>query len=89
MSRNVIVEHSRGILNTLGQPKGRGGELLFAKLIIPGDIKRELRRQLAFMNLTAITLFPGVDGLGRFDIRIVPMPSYHRLYSAAMSDQLT
>ena len=65
VSRNIIVEHSRGILNTIGQPKGRGGELLFAKLIMPGDIKRGLRRQLAYMNLTASTLFPGVDGLGR------------------------
>lgn len=65
VSRSVIAEHSGGILNTLGEPKGTGDELLFAKLIIPRDTKRELRRQLAYMNLTAINLFPGVDGLGR------------------------
>ena len=66
VSRSVVVEHSQGILNTIGAAGEKGSDLLFAKLIVPSDIKRDLRRHLAYMNLTAINLFPGVDGLGRW-----------------------
>ena len=65
VSRHVMLEHSTGILTTLGGPESEGGEMLFAKLIMPSEIKLALRRQLALMNVTAINLFPGADGLGR------------------------
>ena len=65
VSRNIMTEHSRGILDTLQGPQGAVEEHEFSKLIIPGEIKRELRSRLRYMNLTAASLFPGVDGLGR------------------------
>ncbi len=35
------------------------------KIIIPHDIKSELLVQLRMMNITASSMFPGIDGLGR------------------------
>lgn len=43
VSRNVLVDHSQGILNTLGELEAPGGNLLFAKLVIPSQTKRDLR----------------------------------------------
>ena len=65
VSRSILVEHSQGISTTLDGPEAEGGKLLFAKLTVPAEIKRDLLRQLAFMNVTAINLFPGIDGLDR------------------------
>ena len=65
VSRNVAVDHVEGIMNSIESPESANGELLFAKLILPSEIKREVRHQLEFMNVTAFNLFPGVDGLGR------------------------
>lgn len=38
---------------------------IFGKFIIPSDRKPEFLRQLRAMNVTATSLFPGLDGLGR------------------------
>lgn len=40
-------------------------KLLFAKLIIPASQKPIFARRLRAMNITASTLFPGIDGIGR------------------------
>jgi len=37
----------------------------YRKLIIPGDLKPEFLARLRTFNITASSLFPGVDGLGR------------------------
>jgi hypothetical protein len=44
----------------------RGGDIddLFTCLVIPPKLKPQFRRHLHLMNVTASTLFPGVDGLG-------------------------
>ena len=65
VSRNITTEHSKGILDTLQGSQGEIEGHQFSKLTIPGEIKRELRSRLRYMNLTAASLFPGVDGLGR------------------------
>jgi hypothetical protein len=39
--------------------------VLFEKLLIPSSLKRECLMKLRVMNISAQTLFPGVDGLGK------------------------
>jgi len=41
------------------------GHPLLTKLIIPAEMKTEFLRELKVLNVTASTLFPGLDGLGR------------------------
>jgi hypothetical protein len=36
-----------------------------SKIVIPEKLKPEFLRRLQIMNITANSLFPGVDGLGR------------------------
>jgi FRG domain len=37
----------------------------FVKVVIPAALKLSFKRQLRFINVTARSLFPGIDGLGR------------------------
>lgn len=59
--RNVRGNHDE-ILSTL--PDTEQGPN-FVKLIIPAGSKRTFVRKLRTMNITANSLFPGLDGLGR------------------------
>jgi hypothetical protein len=40
-------------------------EMAFAKVIIPAALKLECQKRLRHINVTARTLFPGLDGRGR------------------------
>jgi hypothetical protein len=40
--------------------------VLYNKVIIPASIKKECMIRLRAMNISAQTLFPGIDGLGRY-----------------------
>lgn len=40
--------------------------MLFDKYVIPAELKREFLTRLRAMNIGAHSLFPGLDGLGRF-----------------------
>lgn len=46
-------------------------------LVIPKERKSELLRKLEIMNITASSLFPGLDGLGRSTGELVMMESWH------------
>jgi hypothetical protein len=37
----------------------------FTKVVIPAGLKLEFKKQLRLINVTARSLFPGIDGLGR------------------------
>jgi hypothetical protein len=39
---------------------------IFRRIIIPAKCKPDFMRQLRSMNITASTLFPGLDGIGRY-----------------------
>lgn len=56
LATNPIADHSR----LLGQ-----ADAIRRKLVIPNELKPEFLRQLHIMNVTAHTLFGGIDGLGR------------------------
>ncbi|MEW5916607.1 MAG: FRG domain-containing protein [Gemmatimonadota bacterium] len=51
-------------------------ELAHGRLIIPKDLKHVFLAQLRTMNITAASLFPGLDGLGRSATDIVRLGSY-------------
>lgn len=62
MSYRPLADHGRIIASTLGRESSR---LPHHKLVIPKGQKPEFLRRLRLMNITARTLFPGVDGFGR------------------------
>ena len=45
--------------------KSESDQLYRMKVVIPKSFKTEFMERLAFMNITAHSLFPGIDGLGR------------------------
>lgn len=59
----VWADHGEVIGGALG--KYPPGAMKNGKLIIPSDRKMEILAHLKNMNITASTLFPGADGLGR------------------------
>jgi len=75
VSYNVLADHGRIIASTLG---GRRSQALHRKLIIPKGLKPEFLRRLRQMNITARTLFPGVDGFGRSVSELVRMCAYYQ-----------
>ncbi len=54
---NPIKEHSEAIWENCDKDT-------LHKIIIPYELKVEFLRQLNFMNITARTVYPGLDGLG-------------------------
>lgn len=60
--RTVLGDHGKIIEDALA---GQSGRTLFEKLIIPARLKVSFVRKLRSMNITAKSLFPGLDGLGR------------------------
>lgn len=59
--RNVVGHHGK-ILSALEDSRPK---LIMQKLIIPAGLKREFLDRLRLMNVTASSLFPGLEGLGR------------------------
>lgn len=60
--RNLLGAHGEIIEEALA---GRSIKTLFQKLIIPAEDKTLFIRKLRMMNITATSLFPGLDGLGK------------------------
>jgi len=60
--QNVLGDHGQIIGNNLPE---QTEPTLFAKLVIAPQLKPEFLRKLRSMNITARSLFPGLDGLGK------------------------
>lgn len=58
----VLADHADAIGSRLRGAAGRADSF---KLVIPRDTKPDFLRRLRRLNITALTLFPGADGLGR------------------------
>lgn len=70
--RNVMGDHGKiihGALKELDHAHGL--------LVIPKEQKPEMLRNLELVNMTATSLFPGIDGLGRSIGELVIMESWH------------
>ena len=62
--KHVIADHMDAIADAL-HPINDGKSTVFMKIIIPGRLKPDFLRHLRAINVTANSLFPGIDGLGR------------------------
>ena len=63
ISRNIMGDHGECIEKVMREPEGN--EVLFSKVTIPAGLKLDFLRRLRSMNVTAASLFPGLDGIGR------------------------
>jgi hypothetical protein len=65
LSASLTVDHDVIIDRTCRTiPVGVDGTI-YLKLVIAAEIKTEFLKHLAVMNVTAASLFPGIDGIGR------------------------
>ena len=58
-SRQVLTAYSHAISDAMPEEQGYG------KIVVPAGLKLKCLRQLRLANITAGSLFPAVDGLGR------------------------
>jgi hypothetical protein len=69
VSRWVLADHGQIIAEAAQQnttaPAGQEANVHFGKFVIPRQQKLIFLRHLAEMNITASSLFPGLDGVGR------------------------
>jgi hypothetical protein len=59
---NILVDHQTWLYNYFEKVNHRSG---FMKFEIPPNLKIEFLRKLHYMNITASSLFHGIDGLGK------------------------
>jgi len=62
ISRNILANHGNIMEEVFTEPSN---QMLLKKLIIPNNLKKEFLKKLRNMNVTASSLFPGLDGLGK------------------------
>lgn len=60
--RNVLGNHGKILRDIIPDSSDK---TFFAKLIVPNSLKSEFLLKLRGMNITANSLFPGLDGLGK------------------------
>jgi hypothetical protein len=65
VSPGILADHGAIIDRVCDQRQGDPQPILFCKIVIPRQAKRTFLRRLHRMNITASSLFPGIDGLGR------------------------
>jgi hypothetical protein len=63
-SQNVSTDIEATLAETVPRYTSNGSDALI-KIRIPASLKPEIVRRLRAMNVTAATLFPGLDGIGR------------------------
>ncbi len=59
---NPLLDHGQILSDTF---ESDDEHLVFEKRIIPAELKTLFMRKLRLMNITAGTLFPGLDGIGK------------------------
>ncbi len=69
---NLFCDHATLIGNALCDVHKQDNKTLpLTKITIPPEAKKQLRAHLNKLNLTASTLFPGIDGVGRAILEII------------------
>lgn len=74
VSTQVLADHGQIILTAM---PSRPGVMLYCKLVIPGELKAVFMRNLRAMNVTARSLFPGVEGVGMSVAELVKLGCLH------------
>ena len=62
MCGNVLSSHGEILRDAIPEESEKE---LFRKFVIPSPRKNDFLKKLRNMNITANSLFPGIDGLGR------------------------
>ncbi len=62
---NLFCDHAELIGSALLGFSEKKQALPLTKILIPPEAKKQLRIHLNKLNITAATLFPGIDGIGR------------------------
>lgn len=73
---NIMEDHGDIIDNTFGNLSSQ----YLLKIIIPSNLKNKILSQLHTMNITAASLFPGIDGLGLRMAEIIKLKIYHNAH---------
>jgi hypothetical protein len=81
LSPRILADHGQLIARTLD----RAGERAWQKLVVPEALKAEFMRRLRTMNITARTLFPGLDGVGRSIGELVSLEAGRRGAAGSMT----
>ena len=63
VSPDLLLDHQLGITESLTKV-GKSNPHYPRKVIVAAECKSELLRRLHYLNVTAASLFPGIDGLG-------------------------
>ncbi|MCX7780461.1 MAG: FRG domain-containing protein [Negativicutes bacterium] len=75
VSTYILADHGAVIADALAH---RQGIERLTKLVIPAVLKHEFLSRLHTMNITAKTLFPGIDGMGRSVSEIISLRFWRR-----------
>lgn len=62
ISNNILKAHDDLIIDLANKVRNKSG---LYKLLIPSNLKLDFLERLRVMNITPLSLFPGLDGLGR------------------------
>ena len=54
-----------------------------SRIIISSELKKEFLRQLQLINITAATIFPGIDGLGKFINETADIALANKIYGSS------
>jgi hypothetical protein len=71
LSPHILADH-QDILDGAAR-RTKDPEKRFFVMVIPAKLKPEFRRRLWHLNVSAQTLFPGIDGLGRSITELVQL----------------
>jgi hypothetical protein len=74
-SPQILADHGEVIVRVIGR---KGPDMGCRRLIVRASLKIEFLRQLRRMNITARSLFPGIDGLGRSVAELMRLAADHR-----------
>lgn len=73
----IFADHHHEIETTI-VGYGDCPSVLYGRLLIPAKLKREFLRRLYSLNVTAASLFPGIDGMGRAVAELLAMKTGQR-----------
>ena len=77
VSRNPVTRPDQVIEDAMRAAGCYGNPKYFLKMVIPKRLKIEFLRRLRVMNITAASLFPDLDGLGRASHDLSKMLVWH------------
>ena len=89
VTAEVLADHEALMREAFGDPaKYTANAVVFMVALIPADKKLDFLFRLRAMNITAQSLFPGIDGLGRSVSELVRLSTHRTLRHRSRSSSL-